>query len=591
MYLTVTNHKSATLAVKLQRIALIDCFLLALTPGNRQRHPPVQPARLEDAQVLQPIQKHRNSKTSDLDSDSEPEHESFLPDSLFDHQERQREGNHPSNMAPKTRSGGKSRGEPRKRDVPSTRKADEDSDEDAVPSDQEEKQPDQESKETILELQKRLALAEERVKRSERKGSRGGRSRKGRSDSSALENLVYDTAKSELFKFVKFISSEEELIYATTLVMGMLTLKEHEGLTGDKLAKAEAKWVTENCETVRKAINEWRNYVQGELQKFVKEALKSVNANDFARIPTAQEMFDLIMRKGLGKKDPNLEYNQWKFDVIWDEQMSKVSGHGYWSQGKRHHGLMSFHKPPNAKDHETYVSSSDEAFLVTLWENYYDRWVYLHKKEQLEAAEEGSESGATGKDGKPDKLENEEEESDEDDENQDPKKSKKGAKGAGKGAKGAGKGGKADKSGDKDDESDDEDDPEKDPKKDGQEPPSKEKDPEAPGKEGEAPPAKPTKPQLKEVICPYTRPNGGAQRFGGWNNKGRKRYNDLVDMIDKNRREQKKYLTQVETEALKRIREFHDCDEREARRKKKRNKTDDEDEKIDAGVPAWMRKK
>ena len=69
-------------------------------------------------------------------------------------------------------------------------------------------------------------------------------------------------------------------------------------------------------DTVRDALNTWRNYVQGELQKYVKEVLHD-----------AKEMFQLIMRKGLGKKDPNLKINQVKFDVTLDELMSKVSGH------------------------------------------------------------------------------------------------------------------------------------------------------------------------------------------------------------------------------------------------------------------------
>ena len=76
--------------------------------------------------------------------------------------------------------------------------------------------PETNEKDTkIQELEKKLALAQERVKRTESKGSRGGRGRKGKSVSSALENLVYDLAKTDLFKEVKFISSEEELEYAT----------------------------------------------------------------------------------------------------------------------------------------------------------------------------------------------------------------------------------------------------------------------------------------------------------------------------------------------------------------------------------------
>ena len=92
--------------------------------------------------------------------------------------------------------------------------------------------------------------------------------------------------------------------------------------------------------------------------------------------------------------------------------------------------------------------------------------------------------------------------------------------------------------------------------------------------------------ELKKVLCPYTKPTGGAQRFGGWNNAGRKRFNDLVEMIEKNRNERKKYLVQVEQEALDRIRVHHNVDEREAKRKKKKTKADDEDEKIDVGVPS-----
>ena len=34
----------------------------------------------------------------------------------------------------------------------------------------------------------------------------------------ALDNLVYDTAKSELFKEVMFISNKDRLMYATTVV-------------------------------------------------------------------------------------------------------------------------------------------------------------------------------------------------------------------------------------------------------------------------------------------------------------------------------------------------------------------------------------
>ena len=97
--------------------------------------------------------------------------------------------------------------------------------------------------------------------------------------------------------------------------------------------------MTENCKSVHKAINKWRNYVQGELQKYVKEAFWDLDLDVFDQTPKAEEMFLLIRHKGLTKKDLNHEVIEWKFDGIWDESMSKVSGHANWSQGKRHHGL------------------------------------------------------------------------------------------------------------------------------------------------------------------------------------------------------------------------------------------------------------
>ena len=88
-------------------------------------------------------------------------------------------------------------------------------DEESVNSDPEPNQENQEGGEVVEELRKQLAIAQARVKRSEKKGSRGGRARKGRSSASAMENLVFETAKSELFKEVKFISNDDELMYAT----------------------------------------------------------------------------------------------------------------------------------------------------------------------------------------------------------------------------------------------------------------------------------------------------------------------------------------------------------------------------------------
>ena len=112
--------------------------------------------------------------------------------------------------------------------------------------------------------------------------------------------------------------------------------------------------------------------------------------------------------------------------------------------------------------------------------------------------------------------------------------------------------------------------------------PDEEEDPEGPR-------ARAPKRGMMEVKCPYTKPNGGVQKFGGWNNKGRKRFNDLVALIEANRRDRKKYLLEVETEALEQIRAYHSCDEREAKRKKKKTKVDEEDKKLIVEFPLGCR--
>ena len=81
---------------------------------------------------------------------------------LFNYQERQCEGNHPSNMAPltsKNLTGKRGTNEPKKKVAPSNRKVAKMSDEDKQPSDQEAEAQEWESIKTILDLWKQLALA------------------------------------------------------------------------------------------------------------------------------------------------------------------------------------------------------------------------------------------------------------------------------------------------------------------------------------------------------------------------------------------------------------------------------------------------
>ena len=75
-----------------------------------------------------------------------------------------------------------------------------------------------------------------------------------------------------------------------------------------------------------------------------------------------------------------------------------------------------------------------------------------------------------------------------------------------------------------------------------------------------------------DLQTPYTSSKSGQKKFGGWNSAGIKKYTELLDEIKKMRKEQAKYVREVENEALERIRKLEKVEEKEANRKtKKRN--------------------
>ena len=109
----LTNHKIGTVAVETP----VYCptkpaamYLFASCPENLQRRPPqaIHPSSsdsenysFEDTQVGRPLKTPKTALEYDT---SDSKRESFLPESLFNHQEQQREHNHPTNMAPLTRN-------------------------------------------------------------------------------------------------------------------------------------------------------------------------------------------------------------------------------------------------------------------------------------------------------------------------------------------------------------------------------------------------------------------------------------------------------------------------------------------------------
>jgi hypothetical protein len=194
-----------------------------------------------------------------------------------------------------------------------------------------------------------------------------------------MEALVADSTKEDFFKIAKFIATDTQLENATGIVLDYLDLKDFQDLEGKELERYRKVWIEAHKEIVRITMNEWRNYIQGELYKLFK--LQNSKDGGLDELPTADQILNIAKRSGMKKgADANYDRNMELLVGYWDLMIPKVAGHRDWSPGKRHHLLMSFARRNNNPHESLHVTPSDEAFLVVLWENCYNRWIYEDEK-------------------------------------------------------------------------------------------------------------------------------------------------------------------------------------------------------------------
>ena len=75
-----------------------------------------------------------------------------------------------------------------------------------------------------------------------------------------------------------------------------------------------------------------------------------------------------------------------------------------------------------------------------------------------------------------------------------------------------------------------------------------------------------------DVKTPCTDAKGGQKTFGGWNEAGITKFRELEKAIKENRETEKKYIEEVEQQALERIRKVEQVAEKDASRKTKKRK-------------------
>ena len=448
--------------------------------------------------------------TESTPSDDEEETQrTVLGDSFITNRREQRIANHPypSTMAG-TRSGAKGG------KAGSKRKA-EDDDSEATLSKDEQKD---------LQL-KRMEMEVARLKTREKlkDSHKSGRKSKDNSTDSATKGLVWDITREQFFSICKFVSNDDQLLKATENVMNRIDIEQFRGLDGPKLAKAQEVWVQKHKNTVRNAMNNYRNYIQHQMQQKFKDMFKKPNFK-VEHVPSAEEILNVAQRMSLTDQDPNPDRARWVFDFYWDILVPVVASHKRWGSGKRYQCLMSTARPGGDPDAELFVTPSDEAYTVVAWENYIDVWL-----DKWEKAQSNSKAGPTNPEDK---------DADATADAGDPNKAGGGTtKQTSKTKKKAGK----KKAGEDDDEEEE--------------------------KEEE---------EVEVVLPRFTLPNGGVQEFGGWNKAGRKRYREVLDLIKKSKglactlsnktkfkasKSQAKHVEAVEQEALARLRAANNINE------------------------------
>ena len=330
------------------------------------------------------VVKRKKRKEISDNEDSTPKRRP-LASSFINNKQQQRQDSHPK-MGGGRGKGGKGtkaaattrrspRNRSRKQDSDSTnkkRKAEE-SDADATDVDQDRKPSAQEKE--IQRLKMELACA----KRN--KSARGKDTKKQkRGTDNAMAREVIKMATTKLWQVCKFIKDDSKLMDATRYVMDRLEIREHQHLKGDDLAEAQAQWVEDWSETVRTSINNHRNYVQGEIRDFLKTKVFEATSGNPDEWPNKEQMKQVILRQGMGEEDSTKDEYDGYLEKVWDHLLPKVCGAEYWSPTKRYYGNISTYGPKPTKEDpepEPFCNHTNEAFLLWVWENCYDKWWYL----------------------------------------------------------------------------------------------------------------------------------------------------------------------------------------------------------------------
>ena len=193
--------------------------------------------------------------------------------------------------------------------------------------------------------------------------------------STEMEELVKKETGVNLWRTCKFLSSQEQILKASGIVMNGIPAAS--SLFPDHVDDEDLKirsFKATHGSVITSEINTKCTNAQSALRnEHIKRHKKGL------KMPSVRELQNVIRRKGLEEGDgkpEDIALNRDWFMWHWDKLLPKVAGKTNWAQSKRHCGTISSAVHPDDPTKKC-ITTTDEALVALLCENCGQRFPYV----------------------------------------------------------------------------------------------------------------------------------------------------------------------------------------------------------------------
>ncbi len=178
-------------------------------------------------------------------------------------------------------------------------------------------------------------------------------------ESSDEKESIAKVVNNDLWRLMKFINCKDDEILATEFVYKAIYDKEPLDL--DKMYS----WSETYKKCIRDSLYAKRNYAASQIKACAWKLFENGET-----LPTVEEVRMCIRRTN----DVNNPREMKLFKWFWECLLPKVVGAVEWGPSVRYYNKISTYKIPNDPKKRTLITPSNEAMILTLWENQFEKW-------------------------------------------------------------------------------------------------------------------------------------------------------------------------------------------------------------------------